>query len=227
MALPPPLTDKDHARISAAVATAEADSAAEIVTIVAERSDGYTDVALAWAAFVAFATFATLAVFPEIFLAPYEWLIGGWVSEWSLRDVLLVALVVTVSEFAAVMLLQLFQPFKFGLVPPPIKSQRVRDQAVRAFRIGAERRTVGRTGIVIYLSLRERRAEIVADEAIARVVEPDTWGEAMAAMLDHVAADRVAEGMIAAVERVGAIVAQHLPSVDDDRNELPDRLIEV
>ena len=33
--------------------------------------------------------------------------------------------------------------------------------------------------------------------------------------------------MIAAVERVGAVLAQHFPRHENDVNELPDRLIEV
>ncbi|WP_156841379.1 TPM domain-containing protein [Novosphingobium aquimarinum] len=227
MAPPLSLSAEDHDRISKAVAAAEADSAGEIVTILAERSDGYTDVALSWAALAAIATLAALAVAPGAFLEPYAWLRGGWVSEWTIRDALLVALVVTASEFLAVLLIQLWPPFKFWLVPPPIKSLRVRDQAVRAFRIGAERRTHGRTGILIYLSIRERRAEIVADAAIAARVDPDVWADAMAAMLARVGQGHVTDGMIAAIERVGAIVAEHFPRPADDQNELPDRLIEV
>lgn len=227
MAPPHPLSPEDHARISKAVAAAEANSAGEIVTILAERSDGYTDVALSWAALVAIASLAALAIAPAPYLKFYGWLVGGWAVEWSVRDAFVLALVMAATQFGAVMLVQLWQPLKFWLVPPPIKSERVRDRAVRAFRIGAERRTHGRTGILIYLSLRERRAEIVADEAIATRVDPEVWGEAMAAMLEHVRDERVADGMIAAIERVGAIVAEHFPRAEDDQNELPDRLIEV
>jgi len=35
------------------------------------------------------------------------------------------------------------------------------------------------------------------------------------------------DGIIAAVERVGAVLAEHFPRAEDDVNELPDRLIEV
>ena len=95
------------------------------------------------------------------------------------------------------------------------------------FKVGAERRTHGRTGILIYLSLAEHRAEIVADEAIASKVQAEVWGEAMAAMLAELHAGRVADGLIAAVEKVGAVLAQHFPRAEGDVNELPDRLIEV
>jgi putative membrane protein len=71
------------------------------------------------------------------------------------------------------------------------------------------------------------RAEIIADEAIAARVAPEVWGDAMHALLAEIRQGRVADGMIAAVEGVGAVLAEHLPRADDDANELPDRLIEV
>jgi len=150
-----------------------------------------------------------------------------WTLDWTPREVLLLALVAASAKFGSMMLLQLWQPLKFWLIPPPIKSARVRQRAVRAFRIGAERRTTGRTGVLIYLSMREHRAEIVADEAIASKVDPAVWGDAMTAMLAELREGRIADGMIAAVERVGAILAPHFPRAGDDVNELPDRLIEV
>ena len=73
----------------------------------------------------------------------------------------------------------------------------------------------------------ERRAEIIADEAIAAKVGPEVWGDAMHALLTEVRQGRVADGMVAAVEQVGAVLSQHFPRGADDVNELPDRLIEV
>ena len=70
-------------------------------------------------------------------------------------------------------------------------------------------------------------AEIVADEAIYTRVADTEWGDAMGAMIDHVAAGRVTDGMIAAVEKVGVILSAHLPRAADDKNELCDRVIEL
>lgn len=221
------LSAEEHDRISAAVGKAEQASAGEIVTIIADRSDGYTDVALAWAAAATLAALATIAAAPDFFLSLYDRLIGGWGHEWSARAILGLAAIVAVLKFSSVVLVQFWQPLKFLLIPGAIKTARVHDRAVRAFRIGAERRTRGRTGILIYLSMREHRAEIVADEAIATRVDPDVWGEAMEALIGELKQNRVADGMIAAIERVGAIVAAHLPPPSHDANELPDRLIEV
>lgn len=221
------LSREDHARISAAVAEAEMQSCGEIVTILADRSDGYTDVQLAWSAAASLLALCALVIAPEFYLGLYDDLFAGWGHEWSPRAIISLAAVLAASKFGAVFLLQLWRPLKFRLVPPPVKTMRVHERAIRAFRIGAERRTAGRTGVLIYLSMREHRAEIVADEAIATKVDPEAWGDAMQAMLAHVREGRIADGMCAAVGKVGAILAPHFPRADDDVNELPDRLIEV
>jgi putative membrane protein len=86
---------------------------------------------------------------------------------------------------------------------------------------------VGTTGILIYLSLAERRAEIVADEAILKVTDDHTWGEAMTALLTDVREGRVGDGIVAAVERVGVVLSEHFPRSAGDINEIPDQLIEL
>jgi putative membrane protein len=227
MAVPPILSEADRARISAAVAAAEASTAGEIVTICTRQSDGYRDVALIWSALAAFLALTALTIAPDFYLGLYDRLTGGWVQQWHPRQVFAVAAAVAMLKFIGMWLLQLWQPLKMLLVPGPVKHARVRARAVTCFRVGAERRTHGRTGILIYLSMRERRAEIVADDAIANRVSPDVWGAAMDALLGHVAQGRVADGMIAAVEQVGAVLAEHFPRAENDINELPDRLIEV
>ena len=221
------LNDAEHQQVSEAVAAAEANTAGEIVTIVTDRSDGYSDIALAWAAAVAFTAIAAFTAFPQFYLTLIEEVLGMWSHEWTLREVLTIALGIGVLKFVAMTLLQLIQPLKFWLIPGSIKSTRVRDRAVRYFKVGAERRTQGRTGILIYLSMREHRAEIVADTAIAAQVAPEVWGQAMADMLVHIKEGRIADGMVAAIRDVGVVLAEHLPRADDDKNELPDRLIEL
>jgi putative membrane protein len=221
------LSTEDHKRVSDAVALAESRTAGEIVTVVADRSDGYSDVAFAWAALAAFTALAVFALFPHFVLGKLEWLADGWNHEWTDRELLGIATALAILKFVGVWLVQLWQPLKFFLVPPTIKTARALARSIDLFKVGAERRTHGRTGILIYLSMREHRAEIVADEAIASKVPPETWGEAMAAMLVHIKEGRIADGMIAAVEQVGEVLAEHFPRAEDDQNELPDRLIEL
>lgn len=223
----PTLDAQDHHRISEAVAAAEAGTSGEIVTILAERSSSYEDVALAWAALAAFTALTVIAIFPQFYLDRLAWLVGSWNHEWNAPAAFAVAAFVGAIKFASVWLIQLWLPIKFLMVPAPVKSARVRRRAITCYRVGADRRTHGRTGILIYLSMREHRAEIVADEAITAKIDADVWGEAMEAMLAELKDGRIADGMIAAIGRVGTILAEHLPRSSNDVNELPDRLIEV
>lgn len=217
----------DHRRVSAAVAAAEAQTSGEIVTVISDRSDGYSDVAFAWCTLVAFTGLAAFALFPQFYLGLIESVLGGWNHDWSDREILGIATAIAIVKFFAMWLVLQWPPLRFALVPAPIKTARALGHAVDLFKVGAERRTHGRTGILIYLSMREHRAEIIADQAISSKVAPETWGEAMAALLAHIRAGHLADGMIAAVEKVGAVLAEHFPRDEDDVNELPDRLIEL
>ena len=227
MAQIPGLSDEGRALVSHAVAEAKAKSAGEIVTIITEQSSRYADIALAWSALVGFLALAALAIAPDFYTGLWEALGGGWFGEWTRREMFELALLVATLKFGGMWLLQLWKPMRLWLVPRPVRNLRVRERAVTCFKVGAERRTHGRTGILIYLSMREHRAEIVADEAIASKVAPEVWGEAMVAMLAHIREGRIAEGMAAGVEQVGAVLAEHFPRHENDVNELPDRLIEV
>ena len=221
------LTEADRAAVSAAVAEAEAHSAGEIVTIMAERSDSYHDVALVWSALAAFIALGVLAAMPQFYLGLVDRVSGSWQPDWHPGKVFALALVGASLKFLGMWLFQLWQPLRLALVPGPLKHARVRARAVTNFKIGAERRTHGRTGVLIYLSLAEHRAEIVADDAIAEKVSPEVWGAAMATLIGEIRAGRAAAGLVGAVEQVGAVLAEHFPRADDDVNELPDRLIEV
>lgn len=221
------MTDAERYAVSAAVSRAERASAGEIVTILADSSDDYDDVALAWCAAIALLALIVLAIAPDFYLGLYERLSGGWIHDWSSGGILGLAAAVAALKFGGMWLILLWRPLRLFLTPRTIRSARVHARAVTAFKVGAERRTHGRTGILIYLSQAEHRAEIVADEAIANRVEPEVWGEALAAMLSELKGGRLAEGLIAAVEGVGAVLEQHFPASENDVNELPDRLIEV
>jgi len=227
MAQPIHLTPADHQRISAAVAAAEGQSAGEIVTIVTERSDGYADIALAWAAFAAMTALTVFSVFTDFYLDLYDMVLGDWGREWTHPGIATLAASIAIVKFIAAVLLQFWPPLKWLLIPRFIKAGRARARAITCFKVGAERRTHGRTGILIYVSLREQHAEILADAAIASKVSPEVWGEAMAALLAGIRAGDMASGLVGAVERVGAVLAEHFPRAADDQNELPDRVIEV
>ena len=221
------LCQEDHDLVTAAVTRAERESDGEIVTIVAAGSDPYRDVALHYAVLVMLIVPAKLALLPQGWI---DWAAGlafGWNAEPSRGGLMLVLVVLQVLAFLLVRLILLYLPLRMALTPGRTKSRRVHRRAIELFRTGCELKTRGRTGVLLYLSLLEHRAEIVADKAIADQVEPEVWGEAMALLVDEVKAGRPGEGMTQAVEKIGAVLARILPKTLDDPNELPDRLVEL
>ncbi len=221
------LDDAGRKLIAQAVTEAESATSGEIVTVLTDRSDGYTDVALLWAVGAAFTAMSVFAAFPLPFLDLWDRLIGGWGHAWTTGELASMVIALGLVKFLAVLLVQQWEPLKFALIPAPTKTIRVHNQAVRQFKVGAERRTTGRTGVLIYLSMREHRAEIVADESIAAKVPAEVWGEAMGDMLAHIRQGQIAEGLAVGIRDVGFVLAEHFPRGADDVNELPDRLIEV
>lgn len=221
------LSAEDHAKVSAAIAAAESSSDGEIVAVVSDCSDPYHDVALHWAVLVLIGTIAIFAAAPQVLHFWRDTFLGGWRPEPSFGELLTLAMILAVAKYTIVLLILRYRPLRLALTPRTTKARRVRRRAIATFKAGAERRTIGRTGILIFLSMREHRAEIVADEAITKVTAPETWGEAMAALIVEVKAGRPADGIVAAVEQVGAVLARHFPRSAADTNEIPDKLIEL
>ena len=217
---------EDHARVTAAVRAAESGTSGEIVTIVADRSHKFEDVALVHTGLAALFVPILFAAWPALPLGIVARLAGGW-GDTEIRDLMLLTFAAMALVSAIVFGLLQIEPLRLRLTPRATRRRRVRARAYELFKVAAEARTTGRTGILIYLSLGEHMAEIIADEAIHSKVDPALWGDAMIAMVGEVREGRIADGMIAAVAQVGVILHEHLPRSVDDDNELPDRLIEL
>jgi len=221
------LSDDDRQKVSAAIAAAEANSTGEIVAVATPISDPYHDVGLHWALVPLFAVLAWAAWRPTALAWWYNFLLGGWQPEPTLSQLLTLLMFFAALKFTVALLILKWMPLRLALTPAATKHRRVRRRAISIFKAAAERRTAGRTGILIYLSMAEHRAEIVADEAILKVTDEHTWGEAMAALLVEVKDGRPADGIVAAIERVGTVLAEHFPRTAKDTNEIPDKLIEL
>jgi putative membrane protein len=217
---------EERCKIGEAVRAAEGDTSGEIVTIIADQSDAYHDVGLHYAILAMLLVPVLFAAFPAWPDAILKLVTSGW-GEREMPALYVLIFFLMTLVFLIVRYTLAIMPLRLALTPKATRRRRVRRRAIDLFKVGTEKRTTGRTGILIYLSMGEHMAEIVADEAIYTRVPDTEWGDAMAAMIEQVAGGRVTEGMIAAVERVGVILSQHLPRDAADRNELPDRVIEL
>lgn len=221
------LSEADRNRIAAAVSAAEAHTAGEIVPILADQSDRYEDIALLWSALIALLALAALSFAPQFYLALIDRMLGDWDRQWLPGTLFSLAAIVVTIKFAVTWLILRWRALRFALVPAPIRHARVRARAVSYYRVCTETRTSGGTGVLIYLSRAEHRAEIVTDPQVTAEIPAQEWAAAMAAMLSHIRDNRVADGMVEAIGQIGAILARHFPRDAHDVNELPDRVIEV
>ncbi len=85
--------------------------------------------------------------------------------------------------------------------------------------------TKARTGVLVFVSLTEHVAVVLADEAISKLCPPETWEEAVAQLLGGVRKRDFVGGMCAAIELSGKVLAEKFPRAADDRDELPNRLV--
>lgn len=218
------LTERDSQLVADAIRAAEARTDGEVSAIVAANSDSYHDVALHWSLLVALLPLSISAAFPGLLVWGTELVTGGWEEAPDLRLMLMILLVKSVALFLIARLIIGRPAIRMALTPAATKARRVRRRAIMLFRTGTEQRTATATGVLLYLSMAEHRAEIVADAAIHAKVEPEQWGEAMAVLIAAVRDDRPGEGIAAAIAKIGDVLAVHFPR-GDDPNELPDRLI--
>ncbi|HVO76215.1 MAG TPA: TPM domain-containing protein [Ignavibacteriaceae bacterium] len=92
------------------------------------------------------------------------------------------------------------------------------------FRLGINK-TRDKTGILIYILLKEHQFHILADEGINAKVDPNTWNSLKNMMQEKFMRGEYTKGVLAAVEAAGKILSEHFPIKPDDRDELSNRVI--
>jgi uncharacterized membrane protein len=86
--------------------------------------------------------------------------------------------------------------------------------------------TKHRNAVLIFVAPRSRTFAIVGDEAIHAKCGNGFWRELAAAMSGHFKRGDFTEGVLHGINRAGELLAGHFPPGPDDRNELPDEVIE-
>lgn len=200
--------------IRRAVADAEAVSGAELVPVLAERSDGYA--VAVWRGVAAGAAVGLAA--GSLALESLSW--NAWVA-WTPG---LVALVGAFVGYTASGIPALGR----WLAGAAELDARVDGAARHAFLALEVFRTRERTGLLLYVSLWERRVRILADEGVYRAVPATVWAQVANETAAQMRGTEAGAAMLAAIRRAGELVAEHGPRRRaDDRNELPDTPVET
>ena len=227
------LTPEDLAAIEAAVRAAEARTTGEIYCVVAEESADYHATPLAWAAGVALLAPAILLLAGVQVSAPDLGALGGWtaeqvedVGEATARAALVGTLILQTVLFLATLFLVAIPPVRRALTPSGMKRDRVRQRAEEQFLSKNLHATRERTGVLIYVSLAERMAELIADEGIHSQVEAGTWDQAVDALTAGLKRGEPGAGFHAAIGLCADVLAAKFPArPGDNPNELPNAVV--
>ncbi len=197
------LTNDDHAAVAAAIREAENRTCGQIVCVLAHAASAYAHVPILWSSLLALFT-----PWPLIYFTP-----------WSVQRIFLAQLIV----FLVAALAFSWPRLRILLVPRALQRVRAHRAALEQFVLRGISRTRNRCGVLIFVSLAERYARIIADEGLAEKVHASEWQAAIDALTMHMRDGRIAAGFIAAIERCGPVLAEHAPP-DGSPHELPDRL---
>ena len=208
-----PISPEDHERIADAIRAAEAKTDGEIYCVVAHSSDGY---------FFPAAFTVTLGLFVASVAVAYG--LEVWWLTIRLPHFVLAQLLALAS---VLILLWLLPGLRIHFVPKRLRYQAAHANAVKQFLARNVHRTQARTGVLIFVSIAERFAEVVADSGINAKVGQHVWDGVVADLTRHAGDDRLADGFVHAIESVGATLAEHFPVTPGDVNELDDHLVEI
>ena len=192
--------------LSGAIKAIESRSSAEVVITVRAESARYGHVGFVCGLVAAFGALAFLLY------SPYDF------SYWSLLlDPLVVGLLVGFGCWRVGTLRRWLTPGALG------RAEVLRAAQATFFHKGI-RNTCGRTGVLVYISVLERRAEVLADSGVVAAVMDADWDRAVAAIQGAV--ERGEDGVAAArlITALGELLEPALPRAEDDVNELPDEV---
>ena len=88
-------------------------------------------------------------------------------------------------------------------------------------------RTAARNGVLIFVAPRSRSFAVIGDTGIHEKCGPAFWRELADAMIEQFKRGAFTDGLVLGIERAGELLARHFPRSPDDRNELPDSVINI
>ena len=189
------------------VREAETGTAGEIATMIVDESDEYREAEVLGAILLSSLISVVFAIGTS------------HVTIWTFIPL------VCILYFPLLILFRRFPNLKLPLVTRRRCSESVRRGAVRAFFEKGLYRTRDETGILIYISILERKVWILGDRGIDAKIHPDFWGNFAGELASGIREGRACQALCSVIRGCGEELSRHFPRRSDDRNELTDHLI--
>src|SRR5882672_2448499 len=181
----------------------ESNTDAEIVIVVRARSGPYRHADYLFGALLAFAGLLF------VLLSPFD-----FHTYWVPIDVALFFVLGAFGSSRSNLIRRLLTTKKF-------RARAARTGAAAMFYEAGIANTHAENGLLIYLSLLERRLEVFADRGVLKAVPPLKWNNAVYE-LKKIAQQPDPETLVKALRDVGNLLAEHLPPTGENPNELAD-----
>ncbi len=222
--------DKDKEAIRVAVETAESSTSGEIAPMVVDHSDSYREAevlgGVLLAGLLAF-IISVLIEYAAVSAGTAEW--GGTNNNthflhYGIYIWTYIPLVI-LFFFPSRYLFRRYPALKLPLVGRKRIEQAVRERAVRAFYEKGLYKTRDETGVLVFISLLERKVWILGDRGVDRKIPHSCWQGLARELSAGIRDDRACEALCAVINSIGKEMAVHFPRRPDDTNELSDQII--
>ena len=206
-------TSAEQQRITAAVQAVEARTTGEVVVMVTSASHSYPEANLLAAEALAL---------PAVLIAAFTTAGLLW---WRGEVLWLFLLLFTLFVLVLRPLVSRFPPLlRFFLRRDRMEAEVERAAFTHFFTEGLHT-TREATGVLIFLSVLERRVWILGDRGINARIQPKSWQEFVDRLTAGIRAGRSCEALCTVIGEIGEVLADRFPPRSDDRNELEDLVI--
>lgn len=209
-------SEADRQSVSEAIKQAESKTSGEIAVAVIRESYDYAIYETAAAVLAGFIYF----IFIMFYVAEIENFLQRLFWDYSVNYLLLF------YGFSTFVVMTIFY-FLFNIstldrliVPHKIMTGKVKERALRYFMESGVSNTRDRTGILIFISILERRVELLADRGIAEKIPPDKWSSIVSDIIAGIKAGELSKHLHKAVTQCGDLLQDFFPIKEDDTNEL-------
>lgn len=197
------------AQIEKAIAEAEHLNKGEILPVIVKSSSSYFYVSFVYA-------------WVFLWIATALWFLYEYFFWGTFEDIFyLISLQFSVSFLG--FLLGYWDRAVHFLVSAKSMALEVHESALAAFTEHGLGNTRDKTGILIYISILERRVEIIADEGIYKKVGKDFWQKEVENIIQGIRKGNLQEALIKEILNMGKKLREHFPQMDKNPNEISNR----
>ena len=214
------LNKDDLKNIGSAVKEAESKTSGEITTAIIKESYNYAIYELMFAVIIGLIYFVISMFFAD---SIEKWL-QNMFWDYSVNYLIMfygfsIFVVITIFYFIGNI-----SSIDLLIVPKKVRNEKVKQRAIRHFMESGVNNTKDRTGILIFISLLEKKVELLADSGINEKISQEKWQHIVDNIIEGIKQKAVASHLIKSICDCGTLLSEHFPIQSDDINELSNNI---